>query len=42
MKTLSFEQVLNWVGVIVGVTLISLVIFNIAVYGISSSASFEF
>jgi len=42
MKTLTLEKVLNWVGVIVGVTLFSLVIFNIMVHGISSTASFEF
>ena len=42
MKTLTVEKVLNWVGVILGVTLFSLVIFNIMVYGISNTASFEF
>jgi len=42
MKTLTVEKVLNWVGVIVGVTLFSLTVFNIMVYGISNTASFEF
>jgi len=42
MKTLTVNKVLNWAGVIVGVTLFSLIIFNIMVHGISGTASFEF
>jgi hypothetical protein len=42
MKTLTLEKVLNWVGVTIGITLFSLLIFNIMVHGISDTASFEF
>ena len=42
MKRSMSERVLNWVGVTVSITLFSLIIFNIMVHGITSTASFEF
>ena len=42
MKSLSLEKWMNWIGVGIGIGLMSLIIFNIVVYGISDTASFEF
>ena len=42
MKNLSLEKLMNWIGVVIGVTLMGAVIFNIITYGISNTASFEF
>lgn len=42
MKRLSLDQVLNSVGILLGVTIVTLIVVNICVYGISNTASFEF
>ena len=42
MKSLSLERVMNWIGIGIGIVLMALVVFNIAVYGISDTSSFEF
>jgi hypothetical protein len=42
MKTLKFESVLNLIGVLLLITVVTLVVINVSLYGVSSGASFEF
>lgn len=42
MKTVNLEKLMNWIGVVIGITLMGAVIFNIITNGISDTASFEF
>ena len=42
MKTLTFNQAMNGIGIAIFLVLAVIVTYNISVYGICSSASFEF
>lgn len=42
MKRLNVEVLMTGIGVVLGITLFTWVIFNIITYGISDTASFEF
>ena len=42
MKTLKLETALNLVGVLLLITMVTLVVINVSLYGVSSGASFEF
>jgi hypothetical protein len=42
MKSLSLETWMSIVGVVFGIAMFSLIVFNIATYGIIDTASFEF
>ena len=42
MKRLNVDSLMTGIGIVLGITLVTLVIFNIITYGISDTASFEF
>ena len=42
MKRLNVDVLMTGIGIVLGITLFTLVIFNIITYGISDTASFEF
>lgn len=42
MKKITLDQVMNGIGLGLIIMFTALIIFNISVYGISNTASFEF